>query len=546
MSEKRRLSSPGLAATLIILFFVLDRFLSMGHLLPEFSVEDESWVREGALRMVKEGSLYPGTHKYPQPIFTATAAAYYAYYLGVNVKALPHFESWESFSHHRKNFQFPFATTIMLGRAMVAVIAALALWLFYVFARREFGALTSLTAMLFLATCPAYLFSTGMLKNDALLLIGIVLVLFASVRVFERGELVDYLLAGAAVGLCLAAKYHVPAVLPVLVAHGLRDRETGFSRSFQGKRWLIIFPAAIAVFFILSPFTFIDLRNSIEGVGTELLLQNRLNPLFRRSTENWWQAPVLFQFTSVFPLALGIPLYLVSLGGFLWKTGIRDRRKLVIWSYPAGFVGFMILTSELGLPHLYVPAVPFFCLFAAYLFRPWMNSSGLRRGAAVVVVGAIAAYNLVLFHSFLSIEEHVAKGPAIHMMETHEEGMSDLALVPYRPNPDIEWKMEFAPQFVLSQKFLENKDPDRILLHETIYHAYLDNPRLRDDPAAGRTVLLYLRMKSGETGYKEADLWKSVALKNSVYSSLMPDLRGIRAAIFVKKSDDSGSDDGPD
>jgi 4-amino-4-deoxy-L-arabinose transferase-like glycosyltransferase len=330
MSWRKRLSGPGTVAVLIVLFFMVDRALTAGFLLPYYCNEDERWVREGAVRMVHELSIDPGSHKYPELMTLLTAGVYGASYLGANLKALPHFVSWESFSWHRAHYAFGFASTVVRGRLLAAGLGALALLILYRLAKKESGEESALFALLLFATAPAYLFSTMLLKPDALLMVGVLLAVWSSLKILDRGSLADYAAAGLAAGLCLAAKYHAPALLPALVAHRLRRRDLGLVRSFLDARWMIVFAAAAAGLAALSPITWLDLRGAVQQARIEYVIQH-LDPLLLRSSTLWWQAPVLFQLTSVLPLALGIPLYLMAVAG-LWRRGdFRDPRMMVLW-----------------------------------------------------------------------------------------------------------------------------------------------------------------------------------------------------------------------
>lgn len=529
-------AGPRTLALAIILFFILDRAMSLGFLQPDFCVEDERWIREAAIKMAREATLNPGTHKYPELSLALTAGVYGASYLAANLKALPHFTSWSSFSWHRSHYPFAFDATILLGRLLTVALGALALWLFYLLARKVFDEFVSLTAMLFLATAPAFLFSTQLMKNDVLVVIGVVLALLAALKILERGSVADYLLAGLAVGLGLAAKYHAVSVIPLLFAHRLRHADQNLWPAFKQWRWLLIAPAALLAFFLLSPWTFLDLPGAIKSAGLEWAIQNKWDPLLRRSPARWWQWPILFQFSSVLPLALGIPLYLVSLVGLFKKTDLRDRRRLVLWSYPAGFLAFMIAFSELGVPHLYAPAVPFFALLAALVIAPGLSTAvKWKRLLAVAALGAVAGYNLLLFHSFSGLEDGVLRESVAALEKSRRPGERDLALVPYFASPDKSWTMTFAPQFLLSPTLLENARPDRILIHHAFYHAYLDNRELTNDQATGTMVLTFLSLRAGTDGYKETQCWTGDLFTASLYQALWPDLKGIKACIYEKK-----------
>jgi len=534
--------SPRTAALLIVLLFVLDRAAGVGYLLPGFVVEDERLIQEGAVRMVRGLSLDPGSHKYPQLMYALTGLAYGAAWLGADIKAVLHIDGTDSLMSRLSGYPFDFTSTMVWGRLLVAGLGAVALLLLFRLGRREFGEETAVLAVLFTAFAPAFLFSTLLLKNDVLVVIGSILVVMASLRVLERGGRWDYVLAGAAAGFCLAAKYHIVAFVPILAAHRFRRPDLSVVRSMLAPAWLITIPAAIAVFALLSPYTFLDIDGLLEQGVIEWAIQNRLDPLFRRSTVHWWHLPVLFQLVAVGPLVMGIPLYVLSLAGLVKKLDFSDRRKLVVMSYPAGLLVFMILLSDLGAPHLYVSMVPFLCLFAASRLRGWIESEHrLKKLLAVAAAVAISGYNLFLFHSLIGEEDRVIRESAMEMMATSEPGLRDAALVPYYPNPDIQWTMEFYPQYQLNDKSLKEVDPDRLLVHHAFYIAFVNNPEVytapagdeRSRPMAGM-LTTYLRLRGGQAGYREAADWRASVTGGGVYEALLPDLKGVRASIYIK------------
>ncbi len=523
------------AALAIILFFIVDRLMCLGFLLPEFCVEDERWMMEGSVKMARELTIDPGTHKYPGLMFFMTAGVYGASYTASNIKALPHFDSRASFSHHLKNHHFSFVEMIKLGRLLVCAIGSLGLWLFYVFVKKYFDETTGIIAMFFLMAAPSYLFSTGLLKNDALLTVCVLLAMFASMRVLEYGRVFDYVLCGVAIGLCMASKYSYISAVPFLFAHRLHFKDLSIKDVIFKWRWAIPLLVAVPVFFVFSPHTFLDNIGAVRQAGTEWAIQNNFNPLLRRSSELWWHAPIIFQFSAVLPLVLGVPLYLLSLFGLYKKVKIRDPKMLVILSYPAVHIGHMIAMSELGVPHLYTPVTPFFALFAALAVTEYLKSENAAvRAGAVIITGTIVFINLFYFHKFIKVEDYILRGPVTQMQNTHQPGTKDIAFVPYFANPDIDWDIEFMPQFFLSEKLISDKPTDRILIHHAYYISYKDNTELVNNKSVAKMLETYYKIRLGKKNWREADRW-NYPPGFGVYERLMPDLSGLRASIYVRK-----------
>jgi Dolichyl-phosphate-mannose-protein mannosyltransferase len=532
-----------MVALAIILFFVVDRIICLGFLLPEFCVEDERWIMEGSAKMVHDLDIDPGTHKYPGLMFYLTSGVYGASYAGSNLKALPSFESPASFYHHIKNYNFSFVEMIKLGRLLVCAIGALGLWLFFVFVRKYFNETTSVIAMFFMMAAPAYLFSTGLLKNDALLTVCVLLVMFASMKVYTRGRMADYVLCGAAIGLCMASKYSYISAVPMLFAHRLHHKDLSLKEAIFKWRWTIPLLAAIPVFFIFSPFTFLDSPGAIKQAGIEWAIQNNFNPLLRRSSELWWHAPVFFQFSSVLPLALGVPLYLLSLLGLYKTLKIKDPKIIIIISYPAAHILHMIFMSELGVPHLYTSVVPFFALFAAMAISSYLKSENKAvRLGVIIIAAAIVFYNVYLFHKFIKVEDYILRASVTEMEKTHQPGERDIAFVPYFPSPDINWNIEFMPQFFLSKYIISENAPDRVLIHHAYYSSYGDNTKLAANKNVAKMLETYYEMRMGRQNWREIDRWVYMP-GFGIYGSMWPDLDGLRSSIYVKKTPEKTKSD---
>ena len=541
MEKQKRHVSGRTVLLCIVLFFVLDRALSIGLFLPGFCVEDERWVRNAAVRMVTELEYNPGTHKYPGLMPELTALFYLGSYMASNYRALFHFESLESLAWDISHYSFDFVSTIALGRLLVVILGAVAIALFFVYVKREFGVTPALIGSLFMCTSPAFLFSTQLLKNDVLVVMGVLLTLFASLAMAKSDRTRYHVMGGLAFGFCMAAKYHLPAVVPLLVAHRLQRKELSFVKAFFTWRLAVLVFFSAAGFALLSPATLADLPGAFHQAMVELAIQNRFDPLFRRSPDNLLHLPVLFIFAAVLPLSLGLLLYLVSLVGLFTRTSFKTSGQLITWSYPAAFLVFMIALSELGAPHLYTPVTPFFALLAALVVAPLLDEENLiKRAAAIVVIGVVAGSNLAFMHSLNYYEDFVLRKSVESLEQKAGEGGS-LALVPYYPNPDKKWETRFVPQPFLSKEKLAKESPERVLVHHAFYRAYGNNKLLLENPKVRKMYRSYLLLRLGSLGYREEVRFTEHGLEGdsaifmgSIYKRLMPDLEGIEASIYVK------------
>ncbi|HEY6148066.1 MAG TPA: glycosyltransferase family 39 protein, partial [Thermoanaerobaculia bacterium] len=178
------------------------------------------------------------------------------------------------------------------------------------------GRTVGLLAGLLLALNPLHVMTSQHIADPNLLaLVFVLLASLAMVRVAERGETRDSIIAGAMIGLAGACKY-VPLilVLPLAMAHG---------RDFFRKRSFYLGLLAVGVaMFAASPFTFIDWKMTISDFGTQ-----------RKSLFSDWVGQTTFPFSLPtylavsLPHAMGWPAYLLSLAGtvLLWRRGATAR-----------------------------------------------------------------------------------------------------------------------------------------------------------------------------------------------------------------------------
>lgn len=106
-----------------------------------------------------------------------------------------------------------------VGRAASIVFAAIALWLFWAFARRRLGAEAAAGVALALAFSPLYGAAAVALRSDALLLLWLALTLYAAARSDERGVWFAVALGSAA--LAFATDLRGTALLPALAVAAL-------------------------------------------------------------------------------------------------------------------------------------------------------------------------------------------------------------------------------------------------------------------------------------------------------------------------------------
>ena len=463
---------------LVLLFGIVTIIPYLNSLLPDFAVEDEMVALQGFYGLVHHEYTGFAFLKYPGLLFIVLALALYPAYLVYNFRTLIHLKTFWDMKFFLSHPRLPDASAIYLGRVESLIAGLAAAWILFVIFRKRIGDRASLFAGLFMVASPAWMFSCSILKNDTLLLLGLMVLLYAGFGIMERGKNRDYLLAGFALGLCLAAKLHIFALVPLLAGHWLRSGAGNRFKTFS-KQLAYSLAVALAVFFILSPFQLLHPARTLHAALVEMAFQSRALPLFK-ARDVWYQAPILFQLLCVFPFAMGILAYLLFLAGLAGTGRYLERKELVLFiSYPAVFFIGWAAISRLGYPHLYLPLVPFFSIPAGIAVDQLLAKKFFFRAAGILLALVSVLLNIFSIRD-LNRAQNEALLTSLDQARELKKGDKIAAFLPYRPifGNRYENDFNFLPQFALSLGWLEKNHPRQVLVHQTYYLSCLAHPEI--------------------------------------------------------------------
>jgi len=472
-------------------------------------------------------------YKYPGLLFLVLGLALYPAYLVYNLKTLVHLQTLADLKYFLGHPSVPESSAIFVGRVESLAFGLAAVWVFFMIFRKRLGERAGLVGALFLVSSPGWLFSCSLVKNDSLLLLALMVVVYACYGVLERGWRKDYMLAGLGLGLCLALKLHIFALAPLLFAHWLRNGSAGRARKILAKDLGLSLGLALLIFFIFSPLQFIHPARAFEAMILEMAIQSRALPLFRAG-RSWWHWPVIFQLLCVFPLAMGIFGYLSTIFGASRAQKYLPGKSLVLFiSYPAIFFLGWALVSRLGYPHLYLPLVPFFAALAG-MGIDWLLSGKWHlkvMAAALVLLSAL--FNIICVRELNQAQTSIV----VDSLEAAGSlGVSEKipAFFPYRPlaGSNYHLNFEFLPQFLLTEKWLKKNHPAMVLVHQSYYLSYRNHPEMSSAARAGFDDLL-----EGRTGWRLEKEWKAELRWGGIYAYFFPDLKNFSAALYRSSSE---------
>ncbi len=312
---------------LVVSASLLLRWPIASHDVEHYIGPDEGEVVGNVLEMLKRGDFdprhpgYPGLHFYLQRISLAA----------IPLADVP-----------------PSAIYLRARRMTLAAGVATAVLVFLCGFRflppRDAGLAAALTAL-----SPLAFRESAVVNPDLMLGFFVALALLAALRLSESPTPGRFLAAGAAVGLATAVKYTgVFTVAPYVLA-ALLPREPKRSRVllFAGLA------AALAAFAVFSPFTFVNLLDTVRGL-------ERHFDYYRASDEN----AALEVLASLATRGVGILGAFLAILGFADALRTREPRKLVVLGYPALYVLVFALFDR-AYPRHALPLLPAAALLAA-------------------------------------------------------------------------------------------------------------------------------------------------------------------------------------
>jgi 4-amino-4-deoxy-L-arabinose transferase-like glycosyltransferase len=339
--------------------------------LPYVGHVDEPKIVDSGVQIVKTGDLNPHLFIWPSLVIYIQALIYKlnllwgtwrGYYVGP--QSLPD-----------QNHIFALAPGLYLwGRTFSALVGAAAVAGCFALGRAMFGRAAGILAAFLLLTSPLHVEYSHYLVTDVTVGACGLLALALAWRLATHPGRRVALLAGAAVGLCPAAKYNgLYIALPVGIAWLLawRRLHRGDPRPATSGRWLLValgmVVAAAAVFLITNPYVILDWTHWSRGFVFQVNAYLPANTVGQIATAFGKQVDALWT-TDTALLAAGLAGSLVLL-----VEAIRQRRSnanlvraaWLLLPFPLAYTLAMSRFTEIFERNLII-TLPFVCLAFGY------------------------------------------------------------------------------------------------------------------------------------------------------------------------------------
>jgi Dolichyl-phosphate-mannose-protein mannosyltransferase len=426
--SERRWAWPALAGVLAAATSL--RLWGVGQGLPYvYNLDESDHFVPHAVAMFRHG-LDPHYFENP-PALTYLLHFLFALWFG-GASGVEH-----AYAHHPQQ-------VYVLARVATAVLGTAAIWLLYLLGARLFGRGVGLLAAAIEAVAFLPVFYAHLALNDVPTLAPLTLSLLGTAGVLRRGRALDYLIAGAGLGLACATKYTAGVVLLSLLAATAiryleRDRDP---RSAEGGNVpalpalagvAIAGAAALAAFLLANPYSLLDYAGFHRGLVHQSALSEAQGKL--GAPKGGGLRYYLWSLTW----GLGWVPALAALGGALtvWR-----RERALGWVLVPAAVLFLLFMGVQGryFGRWLLPIFPILCLLAAFFALRLARTVPARRPRLRTAVIAIAVLALCAqgavysIHTGLVLSRADTRNLTRAWMVGHVPGGSRVVVEPVVPN----------------------------------------------------------------------------------------------------------------
>ncbi|MBV9600226.1 MAG: glycosyltransferase family 39 protein [Chloroflexi bacterium] len=357
--------------------------------LPYAPESDESVFVDAAVRIAARGDLDPYWFGHPgATVIYPLAAIYRAVYGG------------GMHGHTMGNI----SDLYLLGRGLSVAYAIFSLPLVFAVGRRVFGTTAALIGTWLMAVLPIAVAHAQVVRTDSAGVFWGLLAVWLSLSIGDQPTFRRVALAGIAVGVAIATRYFMVALLPVLLGATLvAYRHSGASGGWVRPAALGC-AAAVLGFLLTSPYALLDsaaLQKTLRAEAeTTDVGADGLSPV----------GNFVWYLTNALPADLTWPAAGLGLLGIVLALATRSPERLHLLGYAAVFL-VLISASPLHWHRWSIQILPVLALFCGYAIQNLtqrLRTGGAIALAALALVSIQPGYQLVTYDV-----QQIATPPAI-------------------------------------------------------------------------------------------------------------------------------------
>jgi len=450
---------------ILILAFVL-RVSGVTFGLPYLYHPDEVNKIGAAQQIFKTGNLNPHYFKKPAFIIYLNAAAYVPYYLIGKTAGI--FETRQDLPAPQRlaigTEKISMPSIVLLGRMLTVLFGIAAVFLVFLIGKMIISESGGLLAALIMAVSPTSVKLSRFITPDTFVVFFILLTIYASLQIFEKGQTKYYVLAGIASGLAVASKYNglLIIIVPIL-AHFLRNK-----KALADYRVYLIIAITILTFFIINPYAVIENEKFTNTVISETKHYSKGHPGMEGNSIPWY-----FQYTFKYET-------LAFLGIFGLFYGFRQKKSIILMIFP--IVYFIIISSvTVRNDRTLFPILPILFLYASAVTILFYKKSA-RKTTRFIVLGLIVLFlSFSLYHAIheaVKITRIDSRKTAPVWIEQNLPPGSKMAIEAYGPYVEQDnftlvgiWRIiDKSPQWYAEREF------DYVIFGEAMFGRFFKDP----------------------------------------------------------------------
>ncbi len=388
------------ALTCIICMALGFHLLGIRLELPYVPEVDEPEFVTRAVRMAASGSLNPQWFGHPgSTIIYPLVALYHVLSVITCQGSLFHCDSTLQMNFTSNPSEF-----YLLGRLLSITFAVLTVPLAYAVGARAFNERTGIAGAGLFALYPIAVSYAQMVRTDSAASFFGMFSLWLCLRVYDGGGIRNHIAAGFFIGLSIATRYFMIALLPILFAtHSLMMWRANYPIIGNKMNWVNIgaaLLASVAGFMLSTPYFFLDFERAVIDISAQAAVTH----LGQDGLTQWGN--LFWYLTQAIPQSITWLQTLLVMVGILLVLWGRKPKQILLLGFVATFLAEISLLP-LHWQRWVIPVLPLLALFVAYALNASITNLPSRLVwntftqhailiVAFLIISAVPAYQLVL------------------------------------------------------------------------------------------------------------------------------------------------------